>query len=53
MLFSCSSVPQRSKANKRAIELLAPRIDALAERLCRPVPEGDIEERERRTRLEQ
>ena len=49
----CSSVPQRTKANQRAIESLAPQIDTLAERLCKPVPVGDIQERERRNRLEQ
>ena len=48
-----SPVPQRTKANKQAIESLAPRVKALAELLCKPVPEGDIEERERRKRLEQ
>jgi len=46
-------VPQRTKANKEAIESLAPRIKALAESLCKPVPESDIEERERRRKLEQ
>ena len=48
-----SSVPQRTKGNKRAIESLAPRIEALAGRLCKPVPVGDIDERERRNKLEQ
>ena len=46
-------MPQRMKANKQAVESLAPRIKALGERLCEPVPEGDVKERERRTRLEQ
>ena len=44
--------PQRTKANKQAIESLAPRVKELAERLCEPVGEGDVKERERRTRLE-
>ena len=45
--------PQRTEANKQAIESLAPRVKALAELLCAPVTAGDIEERERRTKLEQ
>ena len=45
--------PQRTKANEQAIESLAPRVKELAERLCKPVHEGDVEEGERRTRLEQ
>ena len=44
--------PQRTQANKQAIESLAPRVKELAERLCKPVRKGDVEERERRTRLE-
>ena len=44
--------PQRTKANKEAIESLAPRVKELAERLCEPVNEGDVKERERRMRLE-
>ena len=46
-------VPQRTKANKQAIESLAPRIKALAELLCPPVPKDDTKERERRNKLEQ
>ena len=49
----CSQVLLRTKANKQAIESLAPRIRALAESLCRPVSEGDARERERRQKLEQ
>ena len=49
MALTC---PQRTKANKRAIESLAPRIKELAEWLCEPVNEGDVKERERRMRLE-
>ena len=44
--------PQRTKANRQTIESLAPRVKELAERLCEPVGEGDVKERERRTRLE-
>ena len=44
--------PQRTKANKEAIESLVPRVKELAERLCEPVNEGDVKERERRMRLE-
>jgi len=41
------------KANKQAIESLAPRVKALAKLLCKPVSEGDVDERERRQKLEQ
>ena len=44
--------PQQTKANKQAIESLAPRVGELAERLCEPVNEGDVKEGERRRRLE-
>ena len=43
---------QRTKANKQAIESLAPRVKELSERLCEPIGEDDVKERERRTRLE-
>jgi hypothetical protein len=46
-------VSQRTKANKQAIESLAPRVEALAKLLCAPVPKEDIKERDRRNRLEQ
>ena len=46
------TAPQRTKANKQAIESLAPRVQELAEWLCEPVDEGDVEEKERRMRLE-
>ena len=42
---------QRTEANRQAIESLAPWVKELAERLCGPVPEGDVEERERRKGL--
>ena len=45
--------PQQTKANKQAIESLAPQVKELAKRLCQPVHEGDVEERERRMVLEQ
>ena len=45
-------MPQRTNANKQAIESLAPRVKMLAERLREPVPEGDIKEGARRKRLE-
>ena len=48
-MFTCL---QRTKANKEAIELLAPRVKELSELLCEAVSEGDIKERERRARLE-
>jgi hypothetical protein len=47
-LSTTLTVPQRTKANKEAIESLAPRVKALAESLCKPVSEGDVKERERR-----
>jgi len=46
-------MPQRTKANKQAIESLAPRVQALAERVCEPAPEDDIKEQKRRKTLEQ
>ena len=49
----CLQVPQRTKANKQAIESLAPRVEALSEILCTPVPKEDVKERERRQKLEQ
>ena len=45
-------VPQRTKANKQAIESLAPRIQELTKLLCEPVTEGDTNELGRRSRLE-
>ena len=45
-------VPQRTKANKQAIELLAPRVKTLSTSLCRPVSEGDTNEEARRKELE-
>jgi hypothetical protein len=44
---------QRTKANKQAIESLAPRVDALAKQLRRRAPEGDVREQERRKELEE
>ena len=44
--------PQRTKANKQAIESLAPQVEELHDLLCKPVKEGDVKERERRARLE-
>ena len=41
------------KANKQAIESLAPRIEALAESLFKPVSKSDEKERKRRKKLEQ
>ena len=48
-----SLVFQRTKANREAIVSLAPRVKALSTSLCRFIIEGDIEERERRKKLEQ
>jgi len=41
------------RADKQAMESLAPRVTALAELLCAPVPQGDANEQERREELEQ
>ena len=49
----CLQIPQRTNANKQAIESLAPRVKALAKLICAPVPKGDAKERERRKKLEQ
>ena len=51
--LQCSQALRPMKANKQAIESLAPRVKALAESLCKPVSEGDTRERERRQKLEQ
>ena len=45
--------PQRTEANKHAIESLAPRVKALADLLRASVSEGDVKEQERRKKLEQ
>jgi hypothetical protein len=47
-----SQEPQRTKANREAIEALAPRVNALAESLCVPISEGDAKEESRRKALE-
>ena len=47
-----SRVFQRTKANRQAIESLAPRVKALSASLCTPVSEGGVKERERRKKLE-
>ena len=44
-------LPQRTKANRQAIESLAPRIEELAKLLSAPVPENDTNEKERRNKL--
>jgi len=45
-------VTQQAKANKQAIELLAPRVKVLSASLCKPVSEGDTNEEVRRRDLE-
>jgi hypothetical protein len=52
-IHSAYGSPQRTEANKEAIGSLAPRVEALAKLLCAPVSEGDVDERERRAKLEQ
>jgi hypothetical protein len=44
--------PQRTKANKQAIESLAPRVKTLSASLCTPVSKGNIKEEARRKELE-
>ena len=51
--YDAEKFDQRMKANKQSIESLEPRIKALYESLCEPVPEGDITEKSRREVLEQ
>ena len=46
-------VSQRTKANQKMIESLAPRVKALAESLCEPALKADVKEGARRKRLEQ
>jgi len=48
----CLQVSQQTEANTRAIESLAPRVEALTELLCAPVTEGDVKEGSRRKVLE-
>jgi hypothetical protein len=44
-------LPQRTRANKQAIESLAPRIKALSASLCAPASKGDANEEPRRKEL--
>jgi len=44
---------QQTKANKQAMESLAPRIKALSASLCKPISEGYGKEGMRRKELEQ
>jgi hypothetical protein len=48
----CLQVPQRMKANRQAVESLAPRVKALSASLCAPVSKGDTKEDTRRKKLE-
>ena len=48
-----SQVPQRTKANRQAIEALAPRVNALSASLYAPLSEGDAKEDARRKELGQ
>ena len=47
-----SQLHQQTKVNKQSIELLAPRIKALSESLCAPIPSGDVNERAREKKME-
>lgn len=51
IIYEAYRFPQRTKANRQAIESLAPRIEELTKLLSAPVPEHDINEGERRNRL--
>ena len=51
--LQCSQTLRPTKANKQAIESLAPRVKALAESLCKPGSEDEAREQERRQKLEQ
>jgi len=44
---------QQTEVDEQAIEWLAPRVKALSESLCAPIPLGDPNEREREKKLEQ
>ena len=48
----CLLAPQRTKANKQAIESLAPRVKVLSASICEPISEGDVKEEMRRGELE-
>ena len=48
-----TGAPQQTRANKQAIESLAPRVKALSTSLCKPVSGGDSAEGIRRKELEQ
>ena len=48
----CLRIFQRTKANTQTIESLAPRVKALAELLCGPATEDDVNEEARRKELE-
>ena len=48
-----TSPAQQTRANKKAIESLVPRIKALSASLCKPVPESNSGEQMRRKELEQ
>ena len=53
IVCSAYRCPQQTEANKQAIESLAPWLKVLAELLCVTIPEGDVEEQERRERFGQ
>ena len=48
----CLQLFQRTEVDRHAIESLAPRVKALSESLCAPIPQGDINEEERAKTLE-
>jgi hypothetical protein len=52
MLSTMFTGAQRTKANREAIEILVPRVKALAKSLCTPVSKGDTREESRRKALE-
>ena len=48
----CSRSFQRTEVDRQAIESLAPRVKILSESLCVPIPQGDVNEKQRVRKLE-
>lgn len=44
---------QQTGVDRRAIEWLAPRVKTLSKSLCAPIPQGDVNKKERTRKLEQ
>jgi len=50
--LQCLQSFQHTEVDEQAIESLAPRIKALSELLCVPIPPGDVNEKERERKLD-